>query len=141
MRGSRLFHALLTIAAFFAVWVVGERIASASTEVLARKAPLCDARGAITFAPPPQMQDPLLSLDIDVNVDCFGPATPGETRHVTNGHAPVPVDAAAVSREPLSRAATVVVARASGDRVPAPDASTPCPRPGHRSTVDRPPRA
>ena len=141
MRGARLFHVLLMITAALAVWIVSERVASASTESMSNKAPLCDARGAITFAPPPQMQDPLLSLDIDVNVDCFGPATPGETRHATNGHAPVPVDAAAVSREPLGHAATVVVGRASSERVPAPDASTLCSRPGHRSTVDRPPRA
>lgn len=140
MRASRVFHALVTLAAFFAVWVVSERIASASTESIANKAPLCDARGAITFAPPPQMQDLEVSLDIDVSLDCFGPATKGETRHATNGHAPVPVDAAVAAREPVSHAATVIVARAPSERIKAPDASTSCSRPGHRSTVDRPPR-
>ncbi len=136
---KRLWHVLVTLAAFFAVWLASGR-ASASSETMANKAPLCDARGAITFAPPPQMQELEVSLDVGVPADCFAPASAGETRTADNGRAPVPLDASANAREPVAHGGGVVVVDAPSVPMPPPDASASCARPGHRSTVDRPPR-
>lgn len=35
-------------------------------------APLCDARGAITFAPPPTLEEPNASIDVGEADDCGG---------------------------------------------------------------------
>jgi len=104
------------------------------------RAPLCDARGAITFAPPPQMQDVEVSLDTGLlPEDCMTSAH-GDSRHASRGPAPLPVDARSASTDSAIASAVPRLPRASRELIPAPAASTSCSRPGFRSTVDRPPR-
>jgi hypothetical protein len=75
--GKRFLRAALTIAVVAIVWLVTAP-AFAST-----KAPVCDPRGAVGFAPPPQLQEPEQSIDVDPSEDCSGSAE--ETRHLTGG--------------------------------------------------------
>lgn len=168
---SRLLRALLTLAAFVAAWFVvspaqaGELATSAAAvanasfvpaslappaplpeaEPPSQRAPLCDPRGAITFAPPPQMQEVEASLDTGLTLDdCFADADParrGTRASYQNGRAPLPIDASSASTDAAVLSAAVVLAAAWRELTPAPAASTPCFRPGIRSTVDRPPRA
>lgn len=136
---SRLLRTLFTLTTLIVVWLVASP-ALASTETLANKAPLCDPRGAVTFAPPPQMQELEVSLDIGVFDDCSSSGSDADTRHADSGRPPVQIDAS-TSREPLTHAATTPVVGPASVLVPAPAASEVCSRPGVRSTVDRPPRA
>ncbi len=110
------------------------------------RAPLCDPRGAITFASAPQMQDVEVTLDTGLTLDdCFG-AT--DRRHGSDANqaagsrrAPLPSDASSVSSDAAVLHAAVVLAASGRELLPAPEPSTTCSRPGIRSTVDRPPRA
>ena len=105
------------------------------------RAPLCDPRGATTFAPPPQMQDVEVSLDTGFTLDdCVTSPTSREGRRAAPGRAPTPLDATASSDAAVSTAVATLAA-AARELLPVPVASTLCPRPGIRSTVDRPPRA
>ena len=110
---SRLSHLLLTVTTLVVatiVWLVpstaGAReasfaasfapvtVASAPPVLLLAaaapgdRAPLCDPRGAITFAPPPQMQDVEVTLDTGLTVDDCMAAASGESRHASRGRAP-----------------------------------------------------
>ena len=73
------------LAAFTVVWlVVFEREALALST--STSAPVCDARGAITFAPPPQIQDEERSIDIpadcfSVEINFFDVKTAGQGHH------------------------------------------------------------
>lgn len=58
---------MLVLATLVVVWLL---VAPSQAFALPRNAaPVCDPRGAITFAPPPQIQDAELSLDIPA--DCL----------------------------------------------------------------------
>jgi hypothetical protein len=107
------------------------------------RAPLCDPRGAIMFAPPPQMQDVEASLDTGLTLDdCLGSsAKDADARRAHPGRAPLPIDASSASTDAAVLAAAVALAASALELLPAPAASTMCWRPGFRSTVDRPPRA
>jgi hypothetical protein len=106
------------------------------------RAPLCDPRGAITFAPPPQMQDVEVSLDSGLTLDdCFSRARDNDVRRANPGPSPVPLDASSASSDAAVIATAVMLAACARELLPAPAASTSCSRPGIRSTVDRPPRA
>ena len=100
------------------------------------KAPLCDPRGAITFASAPQMQDLEVTLDTGLTLDdCFGAAHGTDANQAAGSRrAPLPSDAAVLR-------AAVVLAAPGRELLPVPGPSTTCSRPGVRSTVDRPPRA
>ncbi len=131
---QKLLCALLSIVTFAVVWLV-------ATPAHARTgAPVCDPRGAVVFAPPPQQQDPEVTLDIVVNDDdCT--QSPLEQKHATPGNAPAP-DAGAAAREPASAISTTIVARATAEeRLPAPAATAERERPGFRPSFERPPRA
>jgi len=104
-------------------------------------APLCDPRGATTFAPPPQLQDVEVSLDSGLTLDdCMTSSTHDETHRAAPRRAPLPVDAFS-SSDAAAIAAVATLAAAARELLPVPVPSTVCPRPGIRSTVDRPPRA
>jgi hypothetical protein len=106
------------------------------------RAPLCDPRGAITFAPPPQMQDVEASLDSGLTLeDCLANLRDGDVKRVAPGRAPLPLDASRASSDAAVLATAVMLAASARELLPAPVASTSCARPGIRSTVDRPPRA
>jgi hypothetical protein len=62
----RLLRTLLFIATVAVVWLL---VSPSNAWALPSRAPICDPRGAITFAPPPQIQDAEVSLDIPA--DCF----------------------------------------------------------------------
>jgi hypothetical protein len=62
----RLLRTLFVIATVTVVWLL---VSPSSAWALPNRAPICDPRGAITFAPPPQIQDAEVSLDIPA--DCF----------------------------------------------------------------------
>ena len=104
-------------------------------------APLCDPRGATTFAPPPQMQDAEVSLDSGLTLDDCTSSLAREAGHrASPGRAPLPIDASS-SSDAAVIAAVATLAAAARELLPVPVPSTLCPRPGVRSTVDRPPRA
>lgn len=106
------------------------------------RAPLCDPRGAITFAPPPQMQDLEVTLDTGLTLDdCLGGTTSERTGRAAPGRAPLPIDASSASTDAAVMTAAVALAAAVRELLPAPAARTTRARPGIRSTVDRPPRA
>jgi hypothetical protein len=107
------------------------------------RAPLCDPRGAITFAPPPQMQDVEASLDTGLTLDdCLGGSAKDANAHrAAPGRAPLPIDASSASTDAAVLATAVALAASARELLPAPAASIMCLRPGFRSTVDRPPRA
>ena len=106
------------------------------------KAPLCDPRGAITFAPAPQMQDVEVTLDTGLTLDdCLGTAHGNDVNQAAPGRAPLPIDAHGASSDAAVLRAAVVLAASGRELLPAPGPSTTCSRPGIRSTVDRPPRA
>lgn len=105
-------------------------------------APLCDIRGAITFAPPPQMQETEVSLDTGVTLDdCMNGNANARERalNASNGRAPLPRELSSTS-DAAVMTALAKLARAPRELLPVPDASTTCPASGVRSTVDRPPR-
>ena len=118
-----------------------------SPDLLARiapadRAPLCDPRGAITFAPPPQMQDVEVSLDTGLTLDeCLASLRDNGVNRAAPGRAPLPLDAHSASSDAAVIATAVMLAACARELLPAPAASTSCSRPGIRSTVDRPPRA
>lgn len=107
------------------------------------RAPLCDPRGAITFAPPPQMQDVEATLDTGLTLDdCFASTRDdANAKRAAPGRAPLPIDAQSASSDAAVIATRVMLAACARELLPAPGVSTSCPRPGIRSTVDRPPRA
>lgn len=116
----------------------------ADAELPSSRAPQCDPRGAITFAPPPQMQDVEVSVDTSVSAEeCLDAMSSGRSLRggVGRGRAPVPHDAFSASTDAAVLATAVALAASARELSPAPVASTSCLRPGIRSTVDRPPRA
>lgn len=165
LMSSRLLRALFTLAAFVAAWfVVSPAQAEAAHSAMSSfvpatlappapapapetvppdaRAPLCDARGAITFAPPPQMQDVEVSLDTGLTAeDCLGGTSTERAHRAAPGRAPLPLDASSASSDAAVLAVAVALAASARELLPAPAASTSCSRPGIRSTVDRPPRA
>lgn len=124
---------LLTLATIAVVWLV------AAPAMAATRAPVCDPRGAIAFAPPPQIQDLEQSLDVVLNEDdCTSPST--ETRHVERDRAPRLLTWSA--QEPAAAPPAVMAVRGGGERVLAPAAPAgDGARPGYRASLDRPPRA
>jgi hypothetical protein len=106
------------------------------------RAPLCDPRGATTFAPPPQMQDVEVSLDTGLTADdCLGAIGSARAAYSSRGRAPLPIDASSASSDAAVITAVAALAASGRELLPAPVASATRARPGIRSTVDRPPRA
>jgi len=124
--------------------------------LLQRRAPLCDVRGATTFASAPQMQDTEATLDVDLAAAAAAAAD--ACRHATSGarggagaraagssrEAGPPRDpsppAASSSLPPVTTTGGTHVARSPSVSLSPPRASRDGERRGVRSTVDRPPR-
>jgi len=98
-------------------------------------APVCDPRGAVGFAPPPQIQDAELSLDIPA--DCVD-INPLESKNFVPGRV-VQIDLS-FSQEPVVSAAPVLPDLTFSERLPLRFAVEARPPPGFRATVERPPR-
>ena len=151
----RLLRAFFTLTTLAVVWLVTSPALAAAapfslyppadTSVLgpaSSRAPLCDPRGATTFAPPPQNQDAEVSLDTGLTLDDCMATRSHDARRAAPGRTPSPLDASASRDSASDRVITAVVMLAPArELMPVPAASTSCPRPGVRSTVDRPPRA
>ena len=148
----RLLRALLTLTTLVVVWFVTSpaRAAAAPSNIdppasipRLSGAPLCDPRGATTFAPPPQMQDVEVSLDAGLTLDDCMIGASGSARCVLPAESPVPTGPSASSDSVSDSLITAVatLAAVGRDLLPAPAAGPFCPRPGFHSTVDRPPRA
>ncbi len=134
---SRCFRIFVTLTTFVVAWLAFGRTAEASTEFVA---PLCDPRGAVVLAGPPQIQALEMSLDIVTNDDdCT--ESPMDTRFVAPG-SPTHAELAASSQPPLNHASSLVSIRPMvNDRLPAPVAMEVISRPGFRDSLERPPRA
>jgi hypothetical protein len=79
MRRQWLKHALFVATALVA-WLVAMPARA--------EAPMCDPRGAVTFAPAPQLPAPTTSIDVGpMPADCSDDAT--LLRHFSGGHAPL----------------------------------------------------
>jgi len=125
-----LLRAVIAFAAALCVWLVASPAKAA--------APRCDARGAITFAPTPQLQAPSPSVQMSTAVEaCFELHFVGDALEQGRGDSQVPTWSMDASAPPMERLGALppalhrVVPRA--DVVEAP-------RPGVHARVDRPPR-
>jgi hypothetical protein len=128
---SRFLRAAVVLATFMVAWLVVKPAQAA--------APRCDPRGAITFAPPPQLQDP--DASIDIGVDGCGAVTPLEERLVSPERgapedAPPSFDSSAAATPSTSPAMDPPAVRVLGPPHEATGGSA-----GVRSTIERPPRA
>ncbi len=126
----RVLRALLALATFTVVWLV---VSPASAFV--GTAPVCDPRGAIGFAPPPQIQDAETSLDIPE--DCTD-VNPLDTHNVVPGRG-TPIDFSS-AQEPVATTATPTFDLVFAERLPVQVTSEVRPPPGVRTSLDRPPR-
>ncbi len=103
-------------------------------------APVCDPRGATMFAPPPQLQDSEQSLEVTTDCAADGWSAHLSGRQVERGRGPQG-QADPISQEPTIASAALPIGCGEGVRVPAPEADRERLRPGHRTLLDRPPRA
>ncbi len=126
----KVLRALLAAATVLVVWLV-----VSPAGAVPRRAPVCDPRGAIGFAPHPQIQDPELSLDIPA--DCVE-VNPLETRNVVPGHRLV-IDVS-FSQEPTTPATQTLPSLFFQERLPVDLTTCGRPPPGVRVPLDRPPR-
>lgn len=133
-RQLRLLRWVSALATFVVAWLVAPQVALAAHAA----APVCDPRGAIMFAPPPQIQD--LEQSLDVVAPCDGRAEdPREAKHVTRGHR-AQLDLSS-SQEPATADDTVVPIAAPLARLLAPEPALARAPSGVRSDVERPPRS
>ena len=128
----KLLRAVLAVATVMVVWLVVSPASAAN-----RGAPVCDPRGAIGFAPPPQIQDEERSLDIPA--DCFE-VSPLESRNVIPGsRATLEISFA---QEPAARGERLLVhAPFVTTRLPVTEADAVRLPPGVRASLDRPPQS
>jgi hypothetical protein len=124
-----LLRAFVTLATLLVVWTVALPARAA--------APVCDPRGAIMFAPPPQMQDPELSLDVVAPCDPRA-EDPLAARQVGPQRGPQ-LDLSS-SREPATTPAFVVPLVPSLERLPIAREAFARPPTGVHSALERPPR-
>ena len=122
---------LVAFATFTVVWLV---VSPASA--LPNRAPVCDPRGAVGFAPPPQFQD--LERSLDIPADCVEVSFL-ETRNVVPGRAPQ-YDFS-IAQEPVVQAAAELPALVFTERLPARVVVEGRPRSGVHARLERPPRA
>lgn len=130
---ARLLVALGAWSAALAVFLV----ASPAWASAGMSAPQCDVRGAITFAPPPQLQPLQQSIDaIDDELSCVEKMLAGDGLRQGNAPPPSPVATEPVAPPPLPALpsfAPVVVRADLATLSRAPE--------GVRASVERPPRA
>jgi hypothetical protein len=127
----QLLRAILAFATFSVVWLV---VSPASA--MSSAAPVCDPRGAIMFAPPPQIQDEERSIDIPA--DCVD-VNPLETHNVVPGRG-APIDLSS-TQEPVATDPARLTKLNFALRLPMEDVTMTRLPPGVRSSLDRPPRS
>lgn len=127
---SRLLRMVFTLAIFATAWLV-------AAPAWAERAPLCDKRAAITFAPPPQIQDPEMSIDIGMS-DCdISSIIHG--RELDQDRAPYAIDFS-TSQHAAPRTGVGLFAVPLDTRLPAPVADAAYLKTPPRAGVERPPR-
>lgn len=113
------------------VWFFAEKRAHAA-------APLCDARGAITFAPPPTLEEPNASIDVGEADDC-GASTSQDVAFQHGQHGSNAQTAAEDGARALVAMSPVILPASLSDVVTE-TTTTFVPPSGVSSRVDRPPR-
>jgi hypothetical protein len=122
---------VIAFAAFAIVWLV-------ASPARATLAPQCDARGAITFAPPPQLQPPEQSIDVT-----DGSAPSCLERFLTDGgvkQGSAPPSPSASGLEPTAIQATLEVRPSSKGELLAPEVPHMPHAIGVQARLERPPR-
>ncbi|MCL2725117.1 MAG: hypothetical protein FWD69_11835 [Polyangiaceae bacterium] len=133
MAGKCTFRAFVTLAAFVVAWLVASPAVAFTS-----RAPVCDPRGAIMFAPPPQLQDVEQSFDIGIiNEDCM--TTPIENRHVVP-HRGVASEEPSSAQDPTTMWASLCFPPGGSQRLLAPATVFSVIKNGFRSSIERPPR-
>lgn len=124
---------------FWLKWVLpllaGALVVLSASNALA-EAPQCDARGAITFAKPPRLEERNTSIDREAPPSCLDVLLSNEAYE--HGRAPQLEPSSTLEVLPVASAQTMP---APWCEAPAPAAATdPIPR-AERDRVERPPRA
>jgi len=128
-RVKRFVRLLISLVAATLVWLVASPARAA--------APLCDARGAITFAPNPTLEEPNSSVDIGQADDCLQSSL--DDRAYDHGRSPTAVDVGEdAARASVPAALTILPATPT-------DSLARCrvdvlPSRADRDRVERPPR-
>lgn len=133
----RIYVVLTTFVVVTLAWAFAAPDAQAS---VLNRAPVCDPRGAITFAPPPQMQDPTQSLDVVTNDDDCS-ESPLDKKHVVPSRAPRGEGGPPAQEPALSEPLTLLTGDLAGQRLAVPTPEDSFARPGYRVDFERPPRA
>ena len=129
----KLLQVLVTLATFMVAWLV-----TSPASAVTNRAPVCDPRGAIGFAPPPQIQDVELSLDIPA--DCgTTDVNPIETKNVMPDRSGL-VDFSSYD-EPASVNDVGIFGLVFVERLAVLRTGLSPPPRGFRGSLDRPPRA
>lgn len=123
-------RALLALATVAVVWLV---VSPASA--LPNRAPVCDPRGAIGFAPPPQFQD--LELSLDIPPDCPDHRLLDARALVAGRSAQAEYT---ISQEPALVVTPAPAPPALAERLGVREAEGGAARPAFRSPLERPPR-
>jgi hypothetical protein len=124
--------AISLLAATFVWLVAAEKSAFAA-------APLCDARGAITFAPPPTLEEPNASVDVGQADDC-GDSRSEDLALQHGQRGPSAQNAAEDGARALVATTPMILPAAFADVLEAAE-TTFVPPSGISSRLDRPPRA
>ena len=101
-------------------------------------APLCDARGAITFAPPPTLEEPNVSIDVGDADDCSG-ATQTDVALDHGQHGPSAQTSAEDGARALVATSPVILPASFADVLEVAETMFVPPN-GVTSRLDRPPR-
>lgn len=127
---------LLALATVTVVWLL---VAPSQAFAMPRNAaPVCDPRGAITFAPPPQIQDAEVSFDIPA--DCLDLAAI-DFRLVKNlDHGRSAPPELSSSQDSMTGTDVMQLGLEFSERIPVPTVVTCEPKAADRESLERPPR-
>jgi hypothetical protein len=114
------------------VWLLAPRSAFAA-------APLCDARGAITFAPNPTLEEPNASIDIGEADDCSGASSADFTLEHGQHGTRSPLSGAEDGARALVATSPVILPAAPADVLEDTEATL-VPPSGVSTRLERPPR-
>lgn len=132
----RVLRTLLLIATVTVVWLL---VAPSQAFAMPRNAaPVCDPRGAITFAPPPQIQD--VELSFDIPADCFDLAAIDFrlVKNLEHGRSAPPELSS--SQDSMTAADALSLVGEFSERLPVPTVVDCEPNAADRESLERPPR-
>ena len=130
---ARLVRLIVAFAAALAAWLVVTPALAGS----GMSAPQCDARGAITFAPPPQLQPAQQSIDAtDDELSCVERMLAGEGLRQGNSPPPSPTATEPVAAPPVPTLPAFAPTVLGPELEPLSRAPS-----GVRTSLERPPKA